>query len=104
MRRAFTAVLLFGVLWGVHLPDGPGVPVCGFHWLTGRLCPLCGLTHALFALAKGHVAEAVACNALSPLAFVMLFSLFWSSPFRGRLWSAGTGAFAIYGLFRVIGA
>ena len=72
---------LFTALWYFSVPGDPGVRLCGFHWLTGRPCPLCGLTRALFALAKGHWTEAVHFNALSPLAFAMLFALFWSGQY-----------------------
>jgi hypothetical protein len=75
--------------------------LCGFHWLTGLPCPLCGLTRAVLALAKGQWAAALHFNALSPLAFAMLFSLFWSGRIRSRLWTAGTAAFAVYGVVRV---
>jgi hypothetical protein len=61
------------------------------------------VTHGLFAIAKGHVVEGVNFNALSPLAFVMVFSLFCGGPFRARLWAVGAGAFAVYGLVRFIG-
>lgn len=83
------------------VPANPAFQVCGFHWLTGRPCPLCGLTHALFALAKGHAAAALHFNALSPLALAMLVSLFWSGPVRSHLWTAGMAAFAAYGVVRV---
>jgi hypothetical protein len=75
--------------------------IAGFHWLTGRPCPLCGLTRALFALAKGHWTEAVHFNALCPLAFAMLFALFWNGRMRGWLWTGGLAAFAVYGVLRV---
>ena len=101
VRRAAAAVALFAVLWFVSVPAEPAVRLCGFHWLTGRPCPLCGLTRALFALAKGHWADALHFNALSPLAFAMLFALFWSSPVRARLWKGGVAAFAVYGVLRI---
>ena len=99
-RAAFSAALLV-VLGSVSLPAHPSFRVCGFHWLTGLDCPLCGLTHGVFALAKGHWAEAVHWNALSPLGFAMLFSLFWDHPLRARLWTAGIVAFGAYGLWRI---
>jgi hypothetical protein len=92
----------FACLWYFSLPSHPLFQVCGFHWLTGRPCPLCGMTRALFALAKGHVTEAVHFNALSPLGFVMLLSLLWNGPFTGRLWAWGIAAFAVYGVYRII--
>ena len=90
------------VLWCYTPSPESQFRLCGFHWLTGRPCPLCGLTHALFALAKGHWREAVGFHALSPLAFAMLLSLFWDAPFRSRLWTLGLAAFAAYGVCRIV--
>jgi hypothetical protein len=94
--------LLFGALWRFRLPAQPALRLCGFHWLTGRPCPFCGLTRAMFELAKGHWAAALGLNALSPLAMLMLFSLFWNIPARARLWTFGLAAFAIYGVGRIV--
>jgi len=33
---------------------------------------------------------------------VMLFSLFWNGPVTGRLWTIGLGAFAVYGVCRIL--
>jgi hypothetical protein len=101
-RRAAAGVLVFACLWYFSPPSQPRFQVCGFHWLTGHPCPLCGLTRALFALAKGHVGEAIHFNALSPLGFVMLSSLLWNGPARGRLWAGGIAAFGVYGAYRVM--
>jgi hypothetical protein len=62
---------------------------------------LCGLTRAVFELAKGHWRTAAGFNALSPLAVAMLLALFWNIPGRSRLWTAGLAAFAVYGVWRV---
>jgi len=102
LKRAAPALILLAVLWYFAPAAEPPFRICGFYWLTGRPCPLCGLTRALFALAKGHWREAMQFNALSPLGFVMLFSLFWKFPARGRLWAAGLGAFAAYGIWRAL--
>jgi hypothetical protein len=61
---------------------------------------LCGLTRALFALAKGRWSEATHFNALAPLAAAMLAALFWKRPWVTRLWALGIAAFAIYGVIR----
>jgi hypothetical protein len=103
VRRAAAAMALFSALWYFSVPADPAVRLCGFHWLTGRPCPLCGLTRALFALAKGHWAEAVHFNALAPLGFAMLFGLFWNGRMRAWLWKGGVAAFAVYGAFRILG-
>ena len=80
----------------------PRLPLCGFHWLTGRPCPLCGLTHAVFALAKGHWAEALHWHALSPLAVVMFAALLWNPPRLARLWMPCAAAFGVYGVWRIV--
>jgi hypothetical protein len=92
---------LLAALWFFTVPDRPVFQLCGFHWLTGRPCPFCGLTRAMFALAKGQWAGALRFNGLSPLGFAMLCSLLWSGPVRNRLWTAGLSAFAVYGIVRV---
>jgi len=100
--RIAVGVVVLAFLWAFTLPDKPVFQVCGFHWLTGRPCPLCGMTRAFFALAKGQWVRAVHFNALSPLAFVMLAQLFWThGPTRDRLWTFGLAAFAVYGICRV---
>jgi len=86
--RAAGAALLLAGLW-CFTPPEPGFRLCGFRWLTGRPCPFCGLTHAVFALAKGHWREAIRFNALSPLAFAMLFA---PMPFRQGEQSVGEAA------------
>lgn len=96
------AGFLLAVLWYFTPPAEPHIQLCGYHWLTGHPCPFCGLTRAIFALAKGHWSEAVRFNALSPLGFAMLFGLFWEGPARGRLWTAGIAAFALYGICRIL--
>lgn len=99
--RIAAALLLFGVLWFVAVPDVPRVRLCGFYWLTGRPCPLCGLTRGLLAFAKGHFSQALSFNLLTPLAFLMLFGLFWNTRVVKRLWTAGFWAFAAYGVLRL---
>jgi hypothetical protein len=103
LYRAAAGVSLLAFLWYWAPPEKPSFQLCGFHWLTGHPCPLCGLTRAMFALAKGHWSQAIGFNALSPLAFVMVFELFRNNgPVRGRLWTCGIAAFAIYGVCRII--
>ena len=99
--RAAGACLLLALLWWASPAAEPAFRACPFHWLTGRPCPLCGLTRGLCALAKGHWSQAVHFNALTPLGFLLLFSLFWNAPWRARLWTAGIAAFAAYGVLRI---
>ncbi len=101
-RSAAAAAAVFLVLLLYTPPAEPRIQLCAFHWLTGHPCPLCGLTRAVFALAKGHWGDAIRFHALAPLGFVMLFSLFWSAPWRARLWTGGVAALALYGVWRVV--
>jgi len=100
--RAAAALSVFAVLLCFTPPAEPSVRLCGFHWLTGRDCPLCGLTRALFALAKGRWSQAIHFNALSPLGFTMLFALILDAAWLTRLWTFGIAAFAIYGVCRLV--
>jgi len=97
---ALGAVALFSIFWCLSPPDEPSLRLCPFYWLTARPCPLCGITRAFCALAKGHWAQAIHLHALSPLAFVMLFSLFWNWRWRPQLWTWGLAAIAVYGVCR----
>ena len=102
LLRVVAGVWLLAFLGYYTPPAEPAFRLCGFHWLTGRPCPLCGLTRAMFALAKGHWGEALGFNALSPLAFAMLTGLFWNDrPMIRRIWTCGIAAFAIYGVWRI---
>lgn len=98
--RLGTAAALFTLLATLTPPSDPSIRLCGFYHLTGHPCPFCGLTRAVFALAKGHFAQAEHFNALAPLGFTMLFSLFLSGKATVWLWRIGLPAFAIYGVWR----
>ena len=101
LLRVAAGVSLLASLWYFE-PPKPAFQLCGFHWLTGRPCPLCGLTRAMFALAKGHWTVALGFNALSPLAFAMVAGLFWHDGLmRRRVWTCGIAAFAAYGVCRI---
>ncbi len=79
--------------------------LCGFRWLTGRSCPLCGLTHALPALVCGSWKEALAQNALSPLAAAILAGaplLSLVPAFERRAWQFTAAAFAGFGVLRLL--
>ena len=99
MRRWGALAAGLAVLWTFSPPT---LPVCGFRRLTGHPCPLCGLTHAMFALAKGHFGEAVHWHALSPLAALMLLGVVWNPPRMARLWLPLVAVFGVYGVWRVI--
>ncbi len=79
--------------------------LCGFRWLTGRPCPLCGLTHGLAALALGRWSDAVSRNALTPLAAAMLLAaplLSLAPAIERRAWQLAAAAFAVLGLSRLV--
>jgi len=97
-RWAALAAIL-AIPWLFTLPD---LPLCGFRWLTGRPCPLCGLTHAFFALAQGRFVEALHFHALSPLALAMLAGAVWNASRMARFWAPCIAAFGAYGLCRMI--
>ncbi|SPE36514.1 conserved exported hypothetical protein [Candidatus Sulfopaludibacter sp. SbA3] len=101
MRLAGACFLLALLCWASP-PAAPAFRACPFYWLTGMPCPLCGLTRGLCELAKGHFSQAVHFNALSPLGFVMLFSLFLSASWRKGLWTFGVAAFGVYGVCRLV--
>jgi len=100
-RRIAGSAIIFALLWAISIPAKPIVQLCPFLWLTGIPCPLCGLTRGFFAFAKGHWSEAIHFNALTPLAFAMVFSLSWPGPWQKPLWTGGLAAFAVYGVVRV---
>ena len=93
--RILAAIAVLVILWTYSPGDAPSL--CGFHWLTGYPCPLCGLTRATFQLAKGQWQSAIEYHALSPLVPVILFGL-W----RGKAipWAHILVLFAGYGVGR----
>jgi hypothetical protein len=81
-----------------------GTTLCGFRWLTGHPCPLCGLTRALTALAMGRPMEALALHPLSPLAAALLVAaplLSLAPACERRAWQLATAAFAAGGVLRL---
>lgn len=48
---------------------GVALPVCGWRWLTGLPCPLCGGVRCLDALSHGEILRALALN---PMVFLGL--------------------------------
>jgi hypothetical protein len=97
-----SAAALFAFFWWLSPPNEPSFHLCPFYWLTARPCPLCGITRAFCALAKGHWTQAIHFHPLSPLAFIMLFSLFWEFRWRATLWTWGLAAIGPYGAWRAV--
>jgi Protein of unknown function (DUF2752) len=100
IQAGLAAAGLLAFFWWLSPPDEPSLRLCPFYWLTGLPCPLCGITRAFCALAKGRWTAALHFHALSPLAFVMVFSLFGKWRWRTQLWTWGLAAIAIYGACR----
>ena len=98
---AIRAAAVLGLFAVMYFFSPPAIPLCGFRWLTGHPCPLCGLTRALLALAKGHVGAALRFHALSPLAVMMLGALVWNRPLWPRFWTCCAVAFGVYGVWRL---
>jgi hypothetical protein len=104
---AASAALLFFRLFPA--PAEPAWNLCGFLWLTGLPCPLCGMTRGLCAAAKGQWAQALQFHALSPivLACIALWAgvslLRLSGRFRRPAfpWSTAAVALVGYGVLRV---
>ena len=91
--------------------------VCGFRWLTGMPCPLCGMTRALSLLLKGQWEQAWRLHPFSPVVLSLLLAAFlnemfgWilaerfplrvSSHITGRLCLGFVISFSCYGLIRL---
>lgn len=82
-------------------PAEPAFRLCGFLWLTGRPCPLCGMTRALCALVKGDWQAALHFHPLSPLLLAGLIALLLGGAWN-RSWNLAAAVFAIYGALRAL--
>lgn len=63
--RAFALLAAAYLAYASLLPWLPAVPVCLFRRLTGRRCPLCGLTHGLNCVLRGDLAAAQTAHPLA---------------------------------------
>jgi hypothetical protein len=72
----FVGIGLFFLVAGVFLAAEvlpPALrPACGFHAVTGKPCPTCGMTRSLHALFRGRLLEALRDNPLAALVFGLL--------------------------------
>ena len=68
--------MLLGGLAVFAIPMNAKFSLCGFHWLTGMPCPLCGMTRALSLLLKGHWELAWRLHPLSPVVLSLLLVAF----------------------------
>ncbi len=99
-------------------PANPRFTVCAFHWMTGRPCPLCGMTRGLSALMKGEWTAGIQFNALSPLVLAIFVvgliigilqlagvNLGWHhipSGLKKNFWALCLLAFLAYGVVRCL--
>ncbi len=71
VRGGLLLLVAVGLGFGVYLlivvppTDDSFYPRCQLHTLTGLHCPGCGTTRSLHALVHGHIAQALAYNALA---------------------------------------
>lgn len=65
LRPALATLLGFALAMGLAravLHGWVALPSCGWHWLTGLPCPLCGGVRCLDALSHGKILGALALN------------------------------------------
>lgn len=94
------AAAVFALL---RLVTPPFIPSCPLLSLTGLPCPLCGLTRAMFLLAKGEWLQAVELHALSPVVAAAALALALLGQARmARLWAWLVLLIAIYGGARIL--
>lgn len=102
MKRAALVAAALGVfaLWSPATE--PVIRLCGFHWLTGLDCPLCGLTRALCSLVKAEWTAAVRFHALSPLVltFLAASAVRWPKRITFAATRIMTAALTVYGVGR----
>lgn len=74
-KLIFLGMLLGGLAFS-PVPLNAAFSVCGFRWLTGVPCPLCGMTRALSLLLKGQWELAWRLHSLSPIVLSLLLAAF----------------------------
>jgi hypothetical protein len=66
-RTSLAIVAGLYALFAVLVPVDRGPAICPFRVLTGRRCPLCGLTRASHALSRGDIRGMLESYPLAPL-------------------------------------
>ena len=102
MPQFASAALLGGLR--LYDPDSPRhIVVCGFHWLSGLPCPLCGMTRALSLLLRGEWQRALEMHALSPLVLLaLLYTAAAIRPLPGWLWTTFGVLLLAFGAARIL--
>ncbi|HUS07468.1 MAG TPA: DUF2752 domain-containing protein [Bryobacteraceae bacterium] len=70
LQAASAAGLAGLAVYDPHTPSR--IIVCGFYWLWGLPCPLCGMTRALSLLLHGDVSAGIAMHPMSPIVLALL--------------------------------
>jgi hypothetical protein len=116
IKPIFLGTLLAGLAF-LPVPANAMFSVCGFRWLSGIPCPLCGMTRALSFLLKGQWESALRFHSLSPVVLSLLLITFFndvlswilpkkfpltvSSQVKAWLYLGLVITFSCYGFFRV---
>ena len=99
LRLSVTGLVLLA-LW--YAPKMAELSLCGFRWLTGYPCPLCGMTHALSAMVHGQWGEAVRFHPLSPVVMMTGLTLLAGAPGSRIPWKLLISLFVVYGISRIL--
>ena len=100
-RAGFVAAL-FSIFALYPAPLVPQFRLCGFYWLSGWPCPLCGLTRAMCQLCHGQVRSALELNAMSPLVVILLLAQVWRPALPGWVWIGFGSAAIVYDVWRIV--
>jgi hypothetical protein len=76
-RAALATVTGLYALFAVLVPVDRGPAMCPFRMLTGRRCPLCGLTRASHALSRGDIRGMLESHPLAPLLWAAVAIGLW---------------------------
>ncbi len=99
--RALVVAAVLGLFAVYRVPLVPAWRLCGWYWLTGWPCPLCGLTRAMSQLMHGQVRSALELNALSPLVVVVLLVFVWRAALPGWVWKVFAVLAVVYDAGRI---
>ena len=105
MSRAWRTGLvgaLFTFFAVYSVPLTPKIRLCGWYWLTGWPCPLCGMTRAMSQLFHGEFRSALELNALSPLVVIVLLALVWRPTLPRWMWKGLAGILVVYDAWRIV--
>ncbi len=81
-RTSLATVAGLYALFAVLVPVDRGPAICPFRMLTGRRCPLCGLTRASRALSRGDIRGMLESHPLAPLLWAAVAIGLWRGETR----------------------